>query len=262
VGDFSQEFNPFLGKSECYKGRNMASPSPGAPAEVGQMRIRLLVADESTMGCELLRTAFKRFPLQFEVAACEVTSEAVVRCVPESRVDVALISADLGDGRLMGLKALRELHLSHPAGRVVILFDSWQDDLIVHAFRAGAKGVLCRAEPFDRIRKCLLAVHKGQVWANSRQLQMILEALANAAPIHIVNANGLSLLTKRETQLVQLIAEGMPTREITSKLGISEHTVSNYLFRIYNKVGVSNRLELALCAIKQREDDELKTEHS
>jgi len=91
---------------------------------------------------------------------------------------------------------------------------------------------------------------------------MILEALTNATPIRIVSARGLSLLTKRETQLVQLIAEGMPTREITSKLGISEHTVSNYLFRIYNKVGVSNRLELALCAIKQREDDELKTEQS
>jgi DNA-binding NarL/FixJ family response regulator len=70
------------------------------------------------------------------------------------------------------------------------------------------------------------------------------------------------LLTKRETQLVELIAEGTPTKEITEKLGISEHTVSNYLFRIYNKIGVSNRLELALCTIKQREDSALKTECS
>jgi DNA-binding NarL/FixJ family response regulator len=82
---------------------------------------------------------------------------------------------------------------------------------------------------------------------------LILEALANASPIRVVNASGLSLLTKREAQLVELIAEGMPTREISTRLGISDHTVSNYLFRIYNKVGVSNRLELALCAIKQRE---------
>jgi DNA-binding NarL/FixJ family response regulator len=236
----------------------MASPSPAtvstvATGELCHMPVRLLVADESAMGCELLRNAFKDFDHQFEVAACEVTSSQVVRYMAEGRVDVALISSDLGDGRFMGLKALRELHLSHPAGRVVILFDSWRDDLIVHAFRTGAKGVLCRAEPLDRLRKCLLSVHQGQVWANSRQLQMILEALSNAAPIHIVNASGVSLLTKRETQLVQLISEGMPTKEITSKLGIREHTVSNYLFRIYNKVGVSNRLELALCAIKQRE---------
>jgi DNA-binding NarL/FixJ family response regulator len=233
-----------------------------APAEVGHLPVRLLIADESAMGCELLRNTFKHYRQQFEVVACEVTSTGVVRCFFGTGVDVALISADLGDGRFMGLNALRELHLSHPAGRVVILFDSWQDDLIVHAFRAGAKGVLCRAEAIDRLRKCILSVHKGQIWANSRQLQMILEVLANAAPIRIVNARGLSLLTKRETQLVELVAEGMQTKEITSKLGISEHTVSNYLFRIYNKVGVSNRLELALCAIKQRENDELQTEHS
>jgi DNA-binding NarL/FixJ family response regulator len=237
----------------------MASPSfeTSPTVEPGQMDhipVRLVIADESAMGCELLRNAFRHFRQQFEVVACDVTSTGVVRFCSGNRADVALISADLGDGRLMGLKALRELRLSHSAPRVVILFDFWQDDLIVDAFRAGAKGVLCRAEPVDQLRKCLLSVCKGQIWANSRQLQKILEALANAAPPRIVNARGLSLLTKRETQLVELIAEGMPTKEITAKLGISEHTVSNYLFRIYNKIGVSNRLELALCTIKQRED--------
>ena len=229
------------------------SPTVG-PEQTDHIPLRLVIADESAMGCELLRNAFRHFRQQFEVVACDVTSTAVVRFCSGNHVDVALISADLGDGPLMGLKALRELHLSYSALRVVILFDSWQDDLIVDAFRAGAKGVLCRAEPIDHLRKCLLSVCKGQIWANSRQLQMILKALANAAPPRIVNARGLSLLTKRETQLVQLIAEGMPTKEITAKLGISEHTVSNYLFRIYNKIGVSNRLELALCTIKQRED--------
>ena len=237
----------------------MASPSfetsrTVGPEQMDHIPVRLVIADESAMGCELLRNAFRHFRQQFEVVACDVTSTEVVRFCSGNHVDVALISADLGDGHLMGLKALRELHLSHSATRVVILFDSWQNDLIVDAFRAGAKGVLCRAEPVDHLRKCLLSVRKGQIWASSGQLQLILEALANAAPIRIVNTRGLSLLTKRETQLVQLIAEGMPTKEITAKLGISEHTVSNYLFRIYNKIGVSNRLELALCTIKQRED--------
>ena len=223
-----------------------------------RLPVRLLIADKSRMGCELLRNSFKRFPDQFDVAACEVTSSGVVRRATESCIDVSLISADLEDGALVGLKALRELHLSRVAGCAVILFDTLEDELAVHAFCSGAKGVLSRAEPFDRLRKCLLSVHKGQVWANSRQLQMILEVVTNAAPPRIVNSRGLSLLTKRETQLVQLIAEATPTKEITSRLGISEHTLSNYLFRIYNKVGVSNRLELALCAIKQRHP-ELKT---
>jgi two-component system, NarL family, response regulator DegU len=231
-----------------------------APVQMDHTPLRLFIADESIMGCELLRNTFRHFRQQFEVVACGVTSAAIVRFCSANHVDVALISADLGDGHLMGLKAMRELRVSRSATRVVILFDSWQNDLIVDAFRAGAKGVLCRAEPVEHLRKCLLSVCKGQIWANSTQLQLILEALANAAPIRIVNARGLSLLTKRETQLAELIAEGTPTKEITEKLGISEHTVSNYLFRIYNKIGVSNRLELALCTIKQREDGTLKTE--
>lgn len=245
----------------------MASPSLEPPPTVVpeprvHIPVRLAIADESVMGCELLRNAFRHFRQQFEVVACDVTSAAVVRFCSTKHVDAALISADLGDGHLMGLKALRELRLSHAATRVVVLFDSWQDDLIVDAFRAGAKGVLCRAEPVDHLRKCLLSVCKGQIWANSGQLQLILEAFATAAPVRMINSRGLSLLTKREAQLVELIAEGMPTKEITEKLRISEHTVSNYLFRIYNKIGVSNRLELALCTIKQRGDSALKTECS
>jgi DNA-binding CsgD family transcriptional regulator len=90
---------------------------------------------------------------------------------------------------------------------------------------------------------------------------LILEVLTNAASLRVVNARGLSLLTKRETQLVHLIAERLQTKEITSKLVISDHTVSNYLFRIYNKLGFSSRLELALYAIKQSESNNSEIEH-
>jgi len=233
-----------------------------APIEVARSRVRVLLADESTMGCELLRTAFNRFSNKFDVAGCEVSIAGVVRCISQGHVDVALISADLEDGRLMGLEALRGLHLSHQACRLVILFDSWRDDLVIHAFRAGAKGVLCRAEPFDRLRKCIQSVNEGQVWANSQQLQLLLGALTSSLPVRVADARGLNLLTKRETQLVQVISQGMPTKEISLKLGISEHTVSNYLFRIYNKIGVSNRLELALYAMKQADSDKSKNANS
>ena len=119
----------------------MASPSLETPPTVVpelmvHIPVRLAIADESVMGCELLRNAFRHFRQQFEVVACDVTSTAVVRFCSTNHVDAALISADLGDGRLMGLKALRELRLSHSATRVVILFDSWQDDLIGPGRRA------------------------------------------------------------------------------------------------------------------------------
>jgi DNA-binding NarL/FixJ family response regulator len=68
-----------------------------------------------------------------------------------------------------------------------------------------------------------------------------------------LDAKGSHLLTKRELSVVQLVAEGLSNRDISHELHLSEHTVRNYLFRIFNKVGVSTRLELAIYAINQRD---------
>ena len=225
---------------------------------IGKNPVRLIIADASTMGCELLQTSFQRFPHQFEVAACEVSSEGTIGSAARVNADVALVNSDLQDGRLMGLEALRILHLTHPEIRCIMIFDTWIDDLIMHAFRAGAKGVFSRAECFEQLCKCIQSVHCGQVWADSRQLLLLLEAFTRTAPVRVTDAKGMSLLTKRESRVVYWISEGLPNREISLKMGISEHTVSNYLFRIFNKLGVSNRLELALYAIKQRHDSESK----
>ncbi len=239
----------------------MASPSPRllneAPSKARRKRIRVLVADGSPMGCQLLETAFKRFRNQFDVVASALSREEIHRAFSRGNIDAALINADLEDGRFMGLQALRELHASHPRTPVVILFDTWREDLIIDAFRVGARGVFCRTEPLEMLCRCIQAVHKGQVWANSAQLQLLLKAFMNAAPIRALDAHGLSLLAKRETQVVNLLAEGLPNKEIANKLGISEHTVSNYLFRVYNKLGISSRVELVLYVMRQRETGQL-----
>jgi len=103
-------------------------------------------------------------------------------------------------------------------------------------------------------------VHEGQVWANGQQLKFAMEALASAAPSAIVDAKGVHLLTKRELSVVTLVAQGRSNRDISQELRLSEHTVRNYLFRIYNKLGVSTRLELAVYALNQR--DAVQTESS
>lgn len=236
----------------------MASLSPRmlveAPAKVGRRRIRVLIADGSPMGCQLLESAFKRFRRQFGIVASAVSKDEVIRHFSRHGIDVALINSDLEDGRFAGLQVLREVHASHPRTRVIILFDAWQDDLIVDAFRAGAKGVFCRSEKkLDMLCRCIQAVHQGQVWANSEQLQLLLKAVTSAAPVRAIDAQGLNLLAKRETQVVNFVAEGLPNKEIARKLGISEHTVSNYLFRVYNKLGISSRVELALYVTKQKD---------
>jgi two-component system, NarL family, nitrate/nitrite response regulator NarL len=237
----------------------MASrPSPRMlteiPTNVGHRPVRVLIALGSPMDCQLLLAALKRFRRQLSVVACAVSRTDILHCFSRGNVDVALINADLQDGRLAGLELLPQIHASYQTTPVVMLFNTWHDDLIMHAFRAGAKGVFCRSEKkLDMLRKCIAAVHKGQVWANSEQLQLLLSTLRKATPIRGASSPGLSLLATRETEVANLVAIGFPNKEIALKLGITEHTVSNYLFNIYNKLGISSRVELVLYIMKQRE---------
>ena len=232
--------------------------SPGmvaeTPPKVSRRRARVLVALGSPMDCQLLLAALERSRQQFAVAACATSKNDIIHCLSRGNVDVALINLDLEDGPLAGLQGLPGLHASYPETPVVMLFDRWRDDLVVHAFRAGAKGVFCRLEKeLDMLWKCINAVHEGQVWANSRQLHLLLDSLRSAAPIREASPPGMNLLTKRETLVANLVAEGLPNKAIAVRLSISEHTVSNHLFRIYNKLGISNRVELVLQVMKDQE---------
>ena len=215
--------------------------------------ISVLVADSSQMGCQLLAKGLRGSHYHFNVVASAVDSAGIMNVANEFEPHLAVISANLQDGPLMGFKVLRELRASHPKTRVVILLDSSERDLIVDAFRGGASGVFCRSELIERLCKCIHSVHNGQVWANSKELQFLLDALAQAAPLRVVNARGINLITKREEQVVRLVAEGLTNREISRKLNLSEHTVKNYLFRVFDKLGVSSRVELTLYAFTHRQ---------
>jgi len=111
---------------------------------------------------------------------------------------------------------------------------------VVEGFRAGADGVFSRAETFEMLCKCIRTVGGGQIWANVSQQRFIIEALASGQPHPIKGANGTNLLTKRENEVVRLVAEGLTNRGISRQMGLTEHTVRNYLFRIFNKLGTSN----------------------
>ena len=229
----------------------MVSPSsPRMPVEIqntGVFPIRVLVALGSPMDCQLFLAAMKGSNEPLDPVACAVSKNDVLQCISKGEIDVALINADLEDGRLTGLDVLSEIHASHCNTSVVTLFDDWNDDLIVHAFRAGAMGVFCRSEKkLDLLWRCIIAVHQGQVWANSMQMRLLLRTLRKATPMRPTAPSTINALAVRETQVANLIAEGETTKDVAKQLGITEHTVNNYLFRIYNKLGISSRVELVL----------------
>lgn len=216
--------------------------------------IDLLIADETPMNCQLLKGLF-RPRLSFRVVACAVSTEEIIASVNSHHVDVALINESLQDGPLTGFRVLNEVHDSFPNVRTVLLLKSGREDLVIDAFRAGARGVFSRTQPLQLIPKCINAIYEGQIWANSSQLSAVLGAFVDASPLRVGNSHEGLLLTKREKDVVKLVVEGYTNREAAEKLGLTEHTVSNYLFRTYEKLGISSRVELVLYTIKAQQTD-------
>lgn len=201
------------------------------------------------MARELLVAALNR-NRQFHVVDGCTTAQEVLEAAKSADLNVALISATLADGPLSGFGALRQIRECSPHVKSVILLENREHNLIVDAFRAGARGVFCLSQStFKSLCRCVEQVHAGQIWANSAELSEVMEAFSQLAPMRVVNADGMRLLTKREEDVVRLLAEGMQNRDIAKELNLSEHTVKNYLFHIFEKLGVSSRIELVLYAV-------------
>jgi DNA-binding NarL/FixJ family response regulator len=92
-------------------------------------------------------------------------------------------------------------------------------------------------------------VHRGQIWATAEQVDYLIDIVSQVPSLRVVNADGNTLVTPREEQVVALVAEGLSNRQIAEELGLSEHTVKKYLFRIFDKLGISTRVELVLYAV-------------
>ena len=209
--------------------------------------VRVLAADSTRMNSQLLAAALER-DKRFVVLDAAADTASIVTAVLRDKPAVVVISAELDDTPRKGFEIAREVRLASPDTRIVLLLDSSDRAEVVEAFRAGARGVFCRNESLKSLAKCIYCVHQGQVWANSTELRFLLEALTEALPMRVIDARGAALLSRREQEVVRCVAEGLSNREIAHRLGLTEHTVKNYLFRIFDKLGVSKRVEVVLYA--------------
>jgi len=205
--------------------------------------VSVLVGENTRIHSQLLAGALKTDPRIHVLGAVCTTAEfdaLVAQQVPQ----VVVLSASLDEDAQLGIATLRGFHQAHPNVPVVMLLDSCKRDLVLDAFRSGAKGIFSKNDSLETLCKCVLSVHEGQVWASSREVRYVLEALCAAPTIRAVNKQGINLLAPRELEVVQCLAEGLTNREIGKRMGLSQHTVKNYLLRIFDKLGVSNRVEL------------------
>jgi DNA-binding NarL/FixJ family response regulator len=223
--------------------------------------IRVLVADDTRIHTQLLADALRR-DVQLEVIGASSNSHELIQTARSHKVDIFVLSCKLGDEPLSGIEVLRELTASHADIRAIILMDSSKREPIVQAFRAGAKGIFSRQDSVETLCKCIRSVYGGQIWANSQQMSFAVEALASSPVVRALDANGMSLLSKRELDVVHSLAEGLTNREIAERLGLSQHTIKNYLFRVFDKLGVSNRLELLFMTLSQTRSPEASVSSS
>ena len=202
---------------------------------------------------ELLKNAFAHGQGgSFSVETLTGSSQNVMDELGAHKAQVALISEELEDGPHAGIKVLQKLWASQRIPAVMLLH-CCKPECVVNAFREGARGVFYRTHSLKALSKCIRTVHQGQIWASNEDLEHVLDALSHVKPLQFNNAEGMPLLTRREEDVVRLVADGLTNREIAKSLKVKEHSIRNYLYRIFEKLGVSTRVELVLYVFSQRD---------
>ncbi len=216
-------------------------------------KIRVLVADTSRLHSQLLTDALQRDP-DLVVVGWDPNSSSLISTVGAQEVDVLAISSGFGGRSSDREKTVRDVHSRYPQTRIVVLLDSQDPQLVTDAFRAGARGVFGRESSVEMFRKCVRSVNRGEIWADNREVSLAVSALASVPVIRTVDSTGVNLLSKREFEVVECVVQGMTNREIAQHLRLSQHTVKNYLFRVFDKLGVSSRVELLFMTIGRSAD--------
>ncbi len=219
------------------------------PRQPGKKPIPIIVADANVMASHFVCAELKRHS-EFDLVGCAATVGELLGLFERHKAKVALISATLQDGLLSGLAIFPHLREKYPDVRLILMIDHPEPELVVEAFRAGARGIFtCYESQFDALCKCISCVHSGQVWANALQMNCLIDAVAQVSAVRLVNAKGTNLLSKREEEVVRQVAEGLSNHDIAQQLHLSDHTVKNHLFHIFEKLGISNRVELVLYTV-------------
>jgi NarL family two-component system response regulator LiaR len=204
--------------------------------------IRVLIVDDHGVVREGLR-AFLDLQAGIEVVAEAADGQQALTQAELHHPDVVLM--DLVMPRLDGVEAMRELRRRLPEIRVVALTSFLDDERLLPAIQAGAAGYLLKdAEP-DEVTRAIRAAHEGQAIIAPAAAARLVEAIAHVGP------SPRDQLTAREREVLELIAHGRSNKRIALELGISEKTVKAHVGRVLAKLGVADRTQAALLAVRE-----------
>ena len=213
----------------------------------GKTPVRILIADDHAIFRDGLRKLFEDTDEVTIVGEASNGNECI-RMLGKLKPDILLL--DLRMPEKDGLAVLEETNFDSIPTRVIVLTAAEDDRDVVRAMRLGARGVVLKQSASDLLLKSIRKVSEGEIWLDNRMTAEVIDAFKRSAETG--QRRDKPLLSDREKEIVQLVAQGFRNREIGEKLFISEQTVKNHLHNIFDKLGVSDRLELALYAIHHR----------
>jgi DNA-binding NarL/FixJ family response regulator len=208
------------------------------------MVIRVLIADDHAIVAEGLRFVVQAQP-DMEVVACVQDGREALRCALESRPDIAVLDHAMPE--LNGTEAARLIRERCPSTRVIILSMHANQVHVLHALQAGASGYVAKKSAAKEVVEAIRTVHQGSRYLSKDLVDRVIDQVLSKSPAE----DPLTLLSSRERQVLQLLAEGHPISHIAVTLSLSPKTVETYRARMMEKLGIHDLATLVKFAIQQ-----------
>ncbi len=210
-----------------------------------QQEIRILIADDHSIFRDGVRKLLEAEG-GFTVVGEATTGVEALELVSELRPDILLL--DISMPRLTGLEVLRRLSKQTAPMRTILLTASVEKSEIIEALLLGAHGVVPKQSASRMLFKSIRTVMAGEFWVSRDMVSDLVETLRGPSSPGLAGAKTMGL-TRRELEVIAAVVEGQVNKDIAQTFHISEYTVKHHLTRIFDKLGVSNRVELAMFAV-------------
>ena len=217
-------------------------------SEIVSPTIQILLVDSLTMeraGLQMLLSGEPDFELVGSVGDLTQAAEMAGTLNPH------IVVVALSETNHNSLADLRKIVQAAPETRIIVLCRTADTDLYIEAVKNGALGVILKAEPPEVLPKVIRKVREGEAWLDRTTVASVLSSISRNPPAKDQEEWSLvKHLTQREREIVKMIGQGLNTRKIAKRLFMSESTIRHHLTSIYEKVGVTSRLELLIFAYR------------
>jgi two-component system, NarL family, nitrate/nitrite response regulator NarL len=208
--------------------------------------VRILLSGHNGLFREGLKTLLEEQP-GFRVVGEAFDGKEVTRVAELTHPDILVLEAEFPD--LSILESVRSLQNAHPKLKIILLVADMKKNQSSAAFETGVRGIILKESAANSLFKCISAVMEGKFWIPGKGISDLPQLRETNHSQGIETAPAKFGLTKREMQILTLVAAGRTNREIAKRVSISEQTVKHHVTNIFDKIGVYNRLELALFAV-------------